>query len=435
MKRPQPRHYRRFPSVMVSWDNTARRPTGATVFEGATPEAYEYWLEQTVASVRDVPDEENYLFIVAWNEWAEGNHLEPDQKYGRAWLEATRSVLVEGRPSQWTRDILGLEPEEDAGGYDYIYRFEHESAVANAAALVRDLASDRTGTVVDLGAGSGVASLALDHLGVGLPYLGLDLHPAAVERMRGLGLDASVCDLSDTAAVVSTLDAADPVSALLAIDVLEHLVEPQVLLSALSAWALDHGRPLLVVSVPNVSHFDVAVRLLFGRWVTKETGLLDATHLRFYTRESLGDLLARTGWEIVARDDFAAIRSDQFDIRLENALPARWSGRCGCCRSRRTRARPSSSSSGPCGPWPSTTRRPRSSTPSPRPRERTGSGPGATCARWPTSSPPPASWPASPPAGPWPRPTGSRRPRRAGARRCRSGPGGRRTARSPGPRG
>ena len=86
--------WKRFPSVMVGWDNTARRARGATIYHGATPARYEHWLRVTADSLADVRSEENYLFILAWNEWAEGNHLEPDQRYGRAFLEATRSVLM-----------------------------------------------------------------------------------------------------------------------------------------------------------------------------------------------------------------------------------------------------------------------------------------------------------------------------------------------------
>ncbi len=107
LKRAAPR-WKRFPSVMVGWDNSARRPQGATIFTGSTPEAYETWLRLAADSVSDVRDEENYLFIVAWNEWAEGNHLEPDQRYGRAYLEATRAVLLD--PSRSSSSGSDQEP-------------------------------------------------------------------------------------------------------------------------------------------------------------------------------------------------------------------------------------------------------------------------------------------------------------------------------------
>ena len=60
----------------------------------------------TVASLTGVRSEENYLFILAWNEWAEGNHLEPDQRYGRGFLEATRAVLIDN-PHRRSRSRSG----------------------------------------------------------------------------------------------------------------------------------------------------------------------------------------------------------------------------------------------------------------------------------------------------------------------------------------
>jgi 2-polyprenyl-3-methyl-5-hydroxy-6-metoxy-1,4-benzoquinol methylase len=330
LRRPQPTGYKRFPSVMAGWDNTARRPYGATIFKGATPDVYERWLRRTVRTVADVPAEENFLFIVAWNEWAEGNHLEPDQLYGRAWLEATKAVLVDGPPG-------GGEPPQStkasplqadaAKQYDYIYDYQHESAVANAAGLVRDLVADRSSTVVDLGAGSGIVSHALRDVGVG--YHGLEIHPVAVELMHERGIDATRVDLSDLDAVQSTLDsiaATEKVGAMMLLDVLEHLLQPQELLASLNAWSLDHGNPMLMVSVPNVSHFDIALRLLCGRWIPTETGLLDSTHIRFFTEESLINLFKRTGWEIVSRDNFSVVRGDQYDAPLTDALPVEMVG-------------------------------------------------------------------------------------------------------------
>ena len=169
---------------MVGWDNTARRPHGATIFSGSTPEAYERWLRQAVESVGDVREEENYLFIVAWNEWAEGNHLEPDQRYGRAYLEATKAVLLDpprtttGKPGE----LRGVSPDGQTGSseFDYVYPFEHESAVANAAGLIGDLNLSRRSTVVDLGAGTAVVSHPLRKAGVN--YHGLDCPRGASYR-------------------------------------------------------------------------------------------------------------------------------------------------------------------------------------------------------------------------------------------------------------
>ena len=84
--------YKRFPCVAPGWDNSPRRNEGAIVIDGSTPELYEAWLREVVARTRRTRQE--LVFINAWNEWAEGAHLEPCQKWGRAYLEATRNALT-----------------------------------------------------------------------------------------------------------------------------------------------------------------------------------------------------------------------------------------------------------------------------------------------------------------------------------------------------
>lgn len=84
-----PAPYKRFPGVTPSWDNTPRRARGGVVFRGSSPAEYERWLHGVVDGFEPYSSEENLLFICAWNEWAEGNHLEPCQRFGRGFLEAT----------------------------------------------------------------------------------------------------------------------------------------------------------------------------------------------------------------------------------------------------------------------------------------------------------------------------------------------------------
>ena len=85
--------YRRFPGVTPMWDNTARRKQGAFILHGSTPERYGEWLRQTAENFDPPSAEENFIFINAWNEWAEGNHLEPCQRWGTQYLEATKKVM------------------------------------------------------------------------------------------------------------------------------------------------------------------------------------------------------------------------------------------------------------------------------------------------------------------------------------------------------
>lgn len=93
MLQKPPVPYLRFPCVVPSWDNTARRASGAGIVHGATPALYEHWLREIVQRLQHKPEQQRLVFINAWNEWAEGNHLEPDQRWGHAYLEATRRAL------------------------------------------------------------------------------------------------------------------------------------------------------------------------------------------------------------------------------------------------------------------------------------------------------------------------------------------------------
>ena len=82
----------RYPGVTPSWDNCARRKENAIILRNASPSAYGAWLKETLARFDPPNPEENFVFINAWNEWAEGNHLEPCLKWGSSYLEATRDA-------------------------------------------------------------------------------------------------------------------------------------------------------------------------------------------------------------------------------------------------------------------------------------------------------------------------------------------------------
>lgn len=86
-------NYQRFPCVTPSWDNTPRRQKDATILHNSTPEAYERWLRAIIQNTLSKEFIEKLVFINAWNEWGEGNHLEPCQKWAHAYLEATQRAL------------------------------------------------------------------------------------------------------------------------------------------------------------------------------------------------------------------------------------------------------------------------------------------------------------------------------------------------------
>ncbi len=82
--------------VVPSWDNSARRAKiGAWILHNSTPQEYQKWLMQEMSRVLEREDDKRVVFINAWNEWAEGNHLEPDMKFGHGYLRATKNAVVD----------------------------------------------------------------------------------------------------------------------------------------------------------------------------------------------------------------------------------------------------------------------------------------------------------------------------------------------------
>lgn len=94
LKSLKPAKHKVFPGITPMWDNTARKKERAFMFTDSTPEKYKEWLEFEVDRFKPFSAEENFIFINAWNEWAEGNHLEPCHKWGRRYLEATQEVFL-----------------------------------------------------------------------------------------------------------------------------------------------------------------------------------------------------------------------------------------------------------------------------------------------------------------------------------------------------
>lgn len=86
--------YKCYPCVVPMWDNTARRGRNFFAFTDSTPQLFKKWLIYSLQS-ENYSEEENFVFINAWNEWAEGNHLEPCIKWRHSYLEAVKESIEE----------------------------------------------------------------------------------------------------------------------------------------------------------------------------------------------------------------------------------------------------------------------------------------------------------------------------------------------------
>ena len=85
--------YESYPCVIPNWDNTPRSGTNGIVFEGVTMELFQKQLERALTRVEDKPANRKLVFLKAWNEWAEGNYVEPDLRHGHKYLDVIKSVI------------------------------------------------------------------------------------------------------------------------------------------------------------------------------------------------------------------------------------------------------------------------------------------------------------------------------------------------------
>lgn len=205
-------------------------------------------------------------------------------------------------------------------------QYDNEYAEDNVYGHVVDLVS-RFGLLpgsifLDFGCGYGrLAEVLRDRHE--LHYIGLDINEPGLLSLKERGFDTMFVDLRDPEAALSLIDQYLPqrsrVGALCIIDTLEHIAEPVKALVMLRTIAQRHGAPLLI-SVPNVTHQDIGFKLAMGMFDYTESGLLDYTHLQYFTEQRVCQMMASAGWHEVHQKDVLLLDSDQHFPREHAAL-------------------------------------------------------------------------------------------------------------------
>lgn len=90
---PEDRWENVYPTIMPNWDRSPRAATLDGIYVNATPEAFEKHIEDALDIVKDKQDEHRILILKSWNEWGEGNYVEPDLEFGHGWLDAIRHAI------------------------------------------------------------------------------------------------------------------------------------------------------------------------------------------------------------------------------------------------------------------------------------------------------------------------------------------------------
>jgi glycosyltransferase involved in cell wall biosynthesis len=192
----------------------------------------------------------------------------------------------------------------------YDFEYAERSPFGHAVTLIRETVRPG-GIVLDVGGRTGPIAEAVT--AAGFVYVGVDPDPRAIESLSERGFESHVVELEGDGLADRLVEVAAgrPVGVFTLLDVIEHVDDPGALLDAVGAAGRRLALPSLVLSVPNVAHFDVAAKLMLGRWDVSELGLLDRSHAQHFTERRLLDELTPRGWVQIAERDFTLVRSDQ----------------------------------------------------------------------------------------------------------------------------
>lgn len=82
-----------YPTLLPNWDRSARSGKNAIIYYNSTPELFRESIKSAIEIIQDKPDPKKVLFLMSWNEWAEGNYIEPDLLFGKAYLEVLKEMI------------------------------------------------------------------------------------------------------------------------------------------------------------------------------------------------------------------------------------------------------------------------------------------------------------------------------------------------------
>jgi 2-polyprenyl-3-methyl-5-hydroxy-6-metoxy-1,4-benzoquinol methylase len=321
-------HPVQYRGAFACWDDTPRLGDRGLVYLDAEPQKWREFLSRQMGrTLADRALPEKFLFINAWNEWGEGCYLEPDRDRGMALLEAVRDAQVRtgettamaplssaGRDGGPAQDPRFCEQGQDSAEADRpSNRLPHRTRhgqnplqvpkVEHYYRLVRgDVISVllqqgvQAKRVLELGCGSGDTGRQIKQVLAADWYVGIDKQADAARDARA-NLDlVHVADMEQTSAGQLGL-AEQEFDLLVALDVLEHLYDPWDVLAELAQLLKPGGHAIL--SVPNTQNIALLADLVQGQWRYTREGLLDATHVRFFTWQGIEQLLAGAGLALV----------------------------------------------------------------------------------------------------------------------------------------
>ncbi|HUH93984.1 MAG TPA: class I SAM-dependent methyltransferase [Casimicrobiaceae bacterium] len=183
----------------------------------------------------------------------------------------------------------------------------------NPRTEIASFLNEPPGLVLDIGCGGGAMGKLIKEKFPGTRVIGIERNPHAAERARQY-VDRVICDDIEKVRIADHLGDAQ-IGTVLLLDVLEHLYDPWRALLRIRGWLQPSTRVL--ASVPNVRNLATLDELAAGRWDYRENGVLDISHVRFFTRATLLQLFEETGYSVLAIEPLTQ------PTRIDNLVIAR----------------------------------------------------------------------------------------------------------------
>lgn len=153
-------------------------------------------------------------------------------------------------------------------------------------------------TVVEIGCNTGRLAEEYRKINPNVHYLAVELSEKAAKK-AATRIDFVVTGNIEDFEVFTQLEkhlGEHKIDALVFSDVLEHLIDPWMTLSKFRQMMMTNG--YCIVCIPNVSHWTILAGLIHGEWNYADFGLLDKSHLRFFTKKTMIELFATSGWQV-----------------------------------------------------------------------------------------------------------------------------------------
>jgi len=155
--------------------------------------------------------------------------------------------------------------------------------------------NDPPGVVLDIGCGGGATGKLIKAKFPGTRVIGIERNPSAAAH-AGQVIDDVICASLDDVNLAQHVGDVQ-IDTVLVLDILEHLYDPWRALVRIRSWLNPGTR--VIASVPNIRNLQSLDHLAGGRWEYGPNGVLDITHVRFFTRETLRQMFEETGYTVV----------------------------------------------------------------------------------------------------------------------------------------